>query len=85
MKFSKLATVRFVMVANHAVNGPATDNNLPGVPFSVTVDVSALGNFRSASVLMIDKDTNVANAPTQTKATPVAKITIDLNDFRSAS
>jgi hypothetical protein len=36
---------KVVMVANHAVNGPATDNNVPGVPFSVTVDVSALGNF----------------------------------------
>jgi hypothetical protein len=70
-----------VMVANHAVNSPATDNNGPGVPFSVTVDVSALGNFSSASLLVIDKDTSVANGPTQTTVTLAAKITIDLNGY----
>jgi len=70
-----------VMVANHAVNSPATDNNGPGVPFSVTVDVSALGNFSSASLLVIDKDTSVANGPTQTTVTPAAKITIGLNGY----
>ncbi len=42
-----------VMVANYAVNSPATDNNGPRVPFSMTVDVHALGNFSSASLLMI--------------------------------
>ena len=70
-----------VMVANHAVNSPATDNNGPGVPFSVTVDVSALGSFSSARLLVIDKDTSVANGPTQTTVTPAAKITIDLNGY----
>jgi hypothetical protein len=70
-----------VMVANHAVNNPATDNNGPGVPFSVTVDVSALGNFSSASLLVIDKDTSAANGPAPTTVTPTAKITMDLNGY----
>jgi len=70
-----------VMVANHAVSSPATDNNGPGVPFSVTVDVSALGNFASASLLVIDKDTSVANGPAETSVTPGAKITMDLNGY----
>jgi hypothetical protein len=69
------------MVANHAVNSPATYNNGPGVPFSVTVDVSAPGNFSSASLLVIDKDTSVAHGPTPTMVTPAAKITIDLNGY----
>jgi len=52
-----------VMVANHAVNSPTTDNYGPGVPFSVTVDVPALGKFSSASLLVIDKDTSAAYDP----------------------
>ena len=70
-----------VMLANHAVNSPATDNNGPGVPFSVTVDVSALGNFSSASLLVIDKDTSAANGPPLTTVTAAANITIDLNGY----
>jgi len=70
-----------VMVANHAVNSPATDNNGPGVPFNMTVDVSALGSFSSARLLVIDRDTSAANGPAQTTVTPAAKITIDLNGY----
>jgi hypothetical protein len=70
-----------VMVANHAVNSPATDNNGPGVPFKVTVDVSALGAFTSASLLLIDKDTSVANGPLAMPVTPAAKVALDLNGY----
>jgi hypothetical protein len=79
MKFLKLAAV--VMVANHAVNSPATGKNGPGVPFSVTVDVSALGNFSSANLWVTDKNTSAANGPAPTTVTPAAKITIDLNGY----
>jgi hypothetical protein len=68
-----------VMVANHAVNSPATDNNGPGVPFNVAVDVSALGNFSSASLLVIDNDTSASSGPAQITVTPAAQVTIDLN------
>lgn len=70
-----------VMVANHAVANPTTDNNGPGVPFSVTVDISALGAFSSASMLIIDKDTNVASGPTASSVTPAGQITMDLNGY----
>jgi hypothetical protein len=70
-----------VMVANHAVNSPATDNYGQRVPFSVTVGVHALGSFSSASQLVIDKDATAANGPTPRTAAPTAKITIDLNGF----
>ena len=69
-----------VMVANHAVKN-AADNNGTGVPFRVSVDVSALGSFSGASVLVIDKNTNVATGPTDTPVTPAAKITMDLNGY----
>jgi protein involved in polysaccharide export with SLBB domain len=56
------------MLANHAVTSPATDNNGPGVPFSVTVGVHAPGDFSSASLLVIDKAISAANGPTPTTA-----------------
>ena len=70
-----------VMVANHAVANPETDNNGTGVAFTVTVDVSALGNFSTASLLIIDKDTSVADGPAATSVTPAAQMTIDLNGY----
>lgn len=70
-----------IMVANHAVKAPATDNNGPGVPFNVSIDVSALGAFSSASLVLIDKDTSVANGPTDDSITPAAKTTVDLNGY----
>jgi len=72
-----------VMVANHAVNSPATDNYGPRAPFSVTVDVHALGSFSSASLLVIDKDATSANGPTPRTAAPTPKIT-DLNGYSVA-
>jgi hypothetical protein len=69
-----------VMIANHAVKN-AADNNGLGLPFSVTVDVSALGSFSTASQLIIDKDTSVVNGPSETTVTPAAKITMDLNGY----
>ena len=47
----------------------------------MTVDVSALGSFSSARLLVIDRDTSAANGPAQTKVTLAAKITIDLNGY----
>jgi len=70
-----------VMVANHAVANPSTDNNGPGVPFSVTVDVSALGSFSNANLLIIDKSTDVATGPSASSITPAPQITMDLNGY----
>jgi len=70
-----------IMVANHKVKTAGTDNNGTGVPFSVQVDVSALGNFSSGTLIVIDKATNVATGPTPTAVSPAARMTIDLNGY----
>ena len=73
-----------IMVANHAVAVPATDNNGPGVSRSVAVDVSALGTFSSGSLLTIDTDTNVSTGPMATPMTPAAQMRIKLNGYSVA-
>jgi hypothetical protein len=70
-----------IMVSNHAVNTPATDNNGPGAPRSVLVDVSGLGTFSSGSLMIIDKSTDVANGPTATAVTPASQMTITLGGY----
>ena len=70
-----------VMIANHAVNAPTTDNNGPGVSFKVTADVSALGAFSSGSLLVIDKDTSVTSGPSAASITPASQISFNLNGY----
>jgi hypothetical protein len=69
-----------VMVADHAVQ-TSTDNNGPGDPRVVGIDLSALGTFSSASLLTIDKNTDVANGPTAAPVTPAAHMTIQLGGY----
>jgi hypothetical protein len=69
-----------IMVANHAVNAP-TDNNGPGAPRTIGVDVSALGPFTSGSLLTIDAGTNVISGPAATSVTPGANMTVTLNGY----
>lgn len=69
-----------VMIANHAVNS-AADNNGPGVPFSVSVDTSALGKFSTGSLLVIDKNTSVTNGPSATAVVPANTMTISLDGY----
>jgi hypothetical protein len=72
-----------VMVANHGVNA-AGDNNGPGVPRSVLVDVSAWGTFSSGSLLTIDKNTSVATGPVPAAVTPAAQMTLSLDGYSVA-
>ncbi|MGC9998207.1 MAG: hypothetical protein ABSE79_23065 [Terriglobia bacterium] len=69
-----------VMVADHAVHS-STDNNGSGDPRAVAIDLSSLGTFSSASLLTIDKNTNVANGPAATPVTPAAQMTIQLGGY----
>ena len=69
-----------VMVADHAVQ-TSTDNNGPGDPRVVGIDLSALGTFSSASLLTIDKNTDVTNGPTAAPVTPAAHLTIQLAGY----
>jgi hypothetical protein len=70
-----------IMLANHAVNAPLTDNNGPGAPRTIAVDVSALGSFTSGSLLTIDVSTSVASGPTATPVTPSGNMTVSLNGY----
>jgi hypothetical protein len=72
-----------IMVANHAVNA-TSDNNGPGAPRSVQVDVSALGTFSSGSLLIIDKNTSVSGGPTATAVTLAPQIPITLGGYSVA-
>jgi hypothetical protein len=72
-----------IMVANHAVNATG-DNNGPGAPRSVLVDVSALGSFSSASLVTIDQTTSVASGPMPSSMTLAPQMTITLNGYSVA-
>ncbi len=72
-----------IMVANHAVNAP-TDNNGPGAPRTVLVDVSALGTFSSGSLLTIDLNTSMATGPVAAAVTPTPQVTMTLNGYSVA-
>jgi hypothetical protein len=72
-----------VMVANHAVNSPS-DNNGPGAQRSVLIDVSALGSFSTASLLTIDKSTDVSSGPVAAGVTVAPQIPITLNGYSVA-
>jgi hypothetical protein len=70
-----------VMIANHAILDPATDNNGPGAPRTVIVDVSALGAFSSATQLTIDASTDPAQGPSATPVTPAPRMMVTLNGY----
>jgi hypothetical protein len=69
-----------IMAANHAIKA-TTDNNGPGAPRTVNIDVSALGTFTSGSLLTIDASTSVTAGPTATSVTPSSPITVTLNGY----
>jgi hypothetical protein len=69
-----------VMIADYAVRA-AEDNNGPGSPRTVQIDISAFGNFTSASLLTIDANTNVATGPTPTSLAPAPQMTVTLDGY----
>jgi hypothetical protein len=69
-----------VMAADHAINAPSDDNG-PGAPRTVVVDLSQLGNFSSATELTIDANTNVATGPTAVSVTPAPQMTINMGGY----
>jgi hypothetical protein len=69
-----------IMLSNHALNA-STDNNGPGAPRTIAIDVSALDSFTSGSLLTIDANTSVASGPTAASVTPSAQMTVTLNGY----
>jgi len=69
-----------VMAADHAVNGP-NDNNGPGAPRTVALDLSQLGQFTSATELTIDANTDIASGPAAVSVTPSAQMTLNMGGY----
>jgi hypothetical protein len=69
-----------VMIANHAL-ASASDNNGPGAPRTVLVDVSALGTFTSASLVTIDAKTDPVHGPTPGTVPVAAQIPLSFNGY----
>jgi hypothetical protein len=72
-----------VLVSNHAV-ASAVDNNGRGLDGSVTVNLSGLGPFTTASLVTFDSTTSPINGPTQVAISPASPITLTLNGYSSA-
>ena len=69
-----------LMVADRAVLSPS-DNNGTGDARTVILDISALGNFTSASQLNIGASTDVTNGPQPGPITPTPKLTVTLPGY----
>ena len=69
-----------IMVSNHAVASP-TDNNGAGVTAKLSLDVSALAPFSSASELMIDAKTSPTNGSTPISISPPSPITLNFSGY----
>ena len=72
-----------VLVSNHAVASTA-DNNGKGLDGSVTVTLSGLGPFATASLVTIDSTTSPITGPTAVSISPTSPITLTLNGYSSA-
>jgi hypothetical protein len=69
-----------VMITNYAVNTPG-DNNGPGAPRTVIVDVSALGNFTSVSQTTLNSGTNPGSGPQTIGLTPAPQLSVTLAGY----
>jgi hypothetical protein len=72
-----------VLISNHAV-ASAFDNNGKGLVGKITLDVSALGAFATASLVMMDSTTSPITGPTPVSISPASPITLTLNGYSSA-
>jgi Glycosyl hydrolase catalytic core len=69
-----------VMISNHAIAG-ASDNNGVGAPRTIVIDTSALGTFKSATLMTFNAQTSASTGPAATAITPAARITQSFNGY----
>ena len=69
-----------IMISNHAVASP-TDNNGAGLIAKVSLDVSSLGSFTSATEVMIDATTSPTTGPTSTSISPQSPIIVNFSGY----
>jgi hypothetical protein len=69
-----------VMISNHAV-ASAIDNDGDGLTANISLDVSALGAFSSATQVKIDSSTNPGTGPTPASISSTSPIPLTLNGY----
>ena len=69
-----------VMLANHHVRS-VNDNNGPGVPHTVNLDLSALGAFSTATEITLDASTDPAKGPVPNEVTTAAHMQIPFQGY----
>lgn len=72
-----------IMVVDHAIRA-ATDNNGTGLPRAVVLELGGLGKFSSASLTVLDRNTNPATGPKPVAATPASRMNIALSGYGTA-
>jgi hypothetical protein len=72
-----------VMITDRAVHS-SSDNNGPGDPRTVIVDVSALGNYSSVTQTNLQNDTDLAKGPQPVILSPAPKLTVTFNGYGTA-
>lgn len=69
-----------VMAANRSV-ASSSDNNGPGVPRTVNIDLSALGSFTFGTQVVIDSTTDAAGGPKEVSFQPGTNLQVSLNGY----
>jgi hypothetical protein len=69
-----------ILISNHAV-ASASDNNGAGLTAKVSLDVSSLGSFSTATEAMIDATTSALNGPTPASISPQSPITVSFTGY----
>lgn len=69
-----------ILISDHAVASP-TDNNGAGLTAKISVDVSALGSFTSASEVMIDASTGPISRPPAITISAQSPITVNFSGY----
>ena len=72
-----------ILMSNHAVANPMTDNNGAGVARTFALDLSALGPFTSATLVTLDSATP-ATGPVPQAMTPSAQMQVTLPGYGAA-
>lgn len=72
-----------ILMSNHAVAKPLTDNNGAGLSRTFALDLSALGSFSSATLVTLDSATP-PSGPVQQSVTPSAQMQVTIPGYGAA-
>lgn len=69
-----------ILISNHAV-ASSTDNDGRGIPRLVQLDIGSLGNFSSATNVIIDSNTNIISGPIELPVSIAQQMQFVLNGY----